>query len=114
MDIEFNRPQSRRKSQRQSTMTILNILLQDPTIFKEASPFGTAIYGLFIVALIGAIIYLVKRMDKKDQEYKELAEKILVLATEIKSGILDVKDHRVEVITKLTQIQTDMAKIVNK
>lgn len=113
MDIEFNRPQSRRKGQRKPTM-ILNILLQDPTIFKEASPFGTAIYGLFVVALIGAIIYLVKRMDKKDQEYKELAEKILVLATEIKSGILDVKDHRVEVITKLTQIQTDMAKIVNK
>ena len=96
-------------------MTILNLLLQvDPTIFKDASPFGTAIYGLFIVALGVAIIYLVKKMDKKDQEYKELAEKILVLATEIKSGILDVKDHRVEVITKLTQIQTDMAKIINK
>lgn len=93
---------------------ILNLLLQDPTIFKEASPFGTAIYGLFIVALVGAIIYLVRKLDKKDDEYKELAEKTLVVVTEVKAGILDVKDHRAEVLNKLNNLQWDMTKIIDK
>jgi hypothetical protein len=41
---------------------MIYILLQaiDPLVFQDATPFGTAIYGLLVLALIGAIIYLIK------------------------------------------------------
>ena len=76
---------------------MIHFLLQtiDPLAFKDATPFGTAIYGLLVLALVGAIIYLVKKLDSKDKDYKDLAEKTMVVITEVKEKILDIRDHRV-------------------
>ena len=94
---------------------MIYILLQaiDPLVFKDATPFGTAIYGLFILGLIAAIIYLIKRIDAKDKDYKDLAEKTMVVITEVKEKILDIRDHRATVITKLDDLYKEITRLKN-
>ena len=88
------------------------LLLQvDPNLFKDASPFGTAIYGLFVLALIGAIIYLIKKLDSKDKDYKDLAEKTMVVITEVKDKILDIRDYRITVVNKLDELYKEITKL---
>ena len=118
-------------------MTILNILLQvDPEHFKQATPYSWGIYTVLVTCLAAAIvfvwryfvnvikdikkektdaeIYYQKKIEELEASGKELAEKALIVITEVKVGILDVKDHRIEVISKLNNLQTDMNKIINK
>jgi hypothetical protein len=85
---------------------MIYILLQaiDPLVFKDASPFGTAIYGLFVLALIGAIIYLVRKVDSKEKDYKDLAEKTMVVITEVKEKMLDDKDYKSMIVNKLDDL----------
>lgn len=85
---------------------MIYILLQaiDPLVFKDASPFGTAIYGLFVLALIGAIIYLVRKVDSKEKDYKDLAEKTMVVITEVKEKMLDDKDYKAMIVNKLDDL----------
>ena len=94
---------------------MIYILLQaiDPLVFQDASPFGTAIYGLFILGLIAAIIYLIKRIDAKDKDYKDLAEKTMVVITEVKEKVLDIRDHRATVITKLDDLYKEITRLKN-
>jgi hypothetical protein len=94
---------------------MIYILLQaiDPLVFKDATPFGTAIYGLFILGLIAAIIYLIKKLDAKDKDYKDLAEKTMVVITEVKEKILDIRDHRATVITKLDDLYKEITRLKN-
>jgi hypothetical protein len=82
-----------------------DLLLQvDPLQFKEASPFGTAIYGLLVLALIVAVIFLWLLVNKKDAQYKELAEKALVVMTEVKGQMSYFSEHGKIVINKLDDI----------
>ena len=94
---------------------MIHILLQaiDPLVFQDATPFGTAIYGLLVLALVGAIIYLVKKLDSKDKDYKDLAEKTMVVITEVKEKILDIRDHRATVITKLDDLYKEITRLKN-
>jgi hypothetical protein len=94
---------------------MIHFLLQtiDPLVFKDASPFGTAIYGLLVLALIAAIIYLIKKLDSKDKDYKDLAEKTMVVITEVKEKILDIRDHRATVITKLDDLYKEITRLKN-
>jgi flagellar biogenesis protein FliO len=94
---------------------MIYILLQaiDPLVFQDATPFGTAIYGLLVLALVGAIIYLVKKLDSKDKDYKDLAEKTMVVITEVKEKILDIRDHRATVITKLDDLYKEITRLKN-
>ena len=94
---------------------MIYILLQaiDPLVFQDASPFGTAIYGLLVLALITAIIYLIKKLDSKDKDYKDLAEKTMVVITEVKEKILDIRDHRATVITKLDDLYKEITRLKN-
>ena len=94
---------------------MIHFLLQaiDPLVFQDATPFGTAIYGLLVLALVGAIIYLVKKLDSKDKDYKDLAEKTMVVITEVKEKILDIRDHRATVITKLDDLYKEITRLKN-
>jgi hypothetical protein len=94
---------------------MIHFLLQaiDPLVFQDASPFGTAIYGLLVLALIAAIIYLIKKLDSKDKDYKDLAEKTMVVITEVKEKILDIRDHRATVITKLDDLYKEITRLKN-
>jgi hypothetical protein len=94
---------------------MIYILLQaiDPLVFQDATPFGTAIYGLLVLALIAAIIYLIKKLDSKDKDYKDLAEKTMVVITEVKEKILDIRDHRATVITKLDDLYKEITRLKN-
>ena len=93
---------------------MIDLILQvDPNLFKDASPFGTAIYGLLVLALIAAIIYLIKKLDSKDKDYKDLAEKTMVVITEVKEKILDIRDHRATVITKLDDLYKEITRLKN-
>ena len=94
---------------------MIHFLLQtiDPLVFQDATPFGTAIYGLLVLALIAAIIYLIKKLDSKDKDYKDLAEKTMVVITEVKEKILDIRDHRATVITKLDDLYKEITRLKN-
>lgn len=104
---------------------MIDILLQaDPTIFKDATPYSSAIYGLLVVGCGFIIYYLAKRIDKKeaqtnalialkDAEYKELAENTLVMITEIKEKILDIRDYRATVLAKLDDLYKEINRLKN-
>lgn len=90
----------------------MTILLQDPTVFKDASPYGTAIYGLLVLAGVFVIYYLAKQVEKKetliankDSEYKQLAEKTMVVLTEVKEKVLDIRDYRATVFNELKELK---------
>ena len=83
----------------------------DPSIFKEASPYGTAVYGLLVVALVAALIYLDRKLTNKDKDYRDLAEKTMIVITEVKEKILDIRDHRITVINKLDDLYKEITKL---
>lgn len=98
------------------------ILLQTPESFSNINP--STVYGLFVVALVGAIIYLVRRqdkreaefmtiIDKKDTENKVFAEKCLVALTLMNEKVLDLNETK-EDIKALSGMMKESNDILNK
>ena len=82
------------------------VLLQAPESFSNINP--STVYGLFVVALIGAIVYFARRLDKKETEYsasiekkdlenKAFAEKCLVALTLMNEKVLDLNETKEDI-----------------
>lgn len=88
---------------------IPNTLLQiDTAQFSGASPLSTAVYGILVAVLVGAIYWLAKQYLKARADYQVLSEKTLVVITEVKEKILDqseTKQQLQSIETKLTGLQ---------
>lgn len=87
---------------------ITELLQIDTAQFSGASPMSTAVYGILVAVLVAAILYLARKVDKKEVQYQELSNKTLVVITEVKEKILDQSETKTQLAsieTKLTSLQ---------
>ena len=87
---------------------MIALLQVDPTQFTGASPLSTAVYGVLVAVLVGAIVWLAKQYIQARTDYQELSNKTLVVITEVKEKILDqseTKQQLSSIETKLTNLQ---------
>ena len=107
---------------------MIEILLQiDPNQFKEATPYSWGVYGILVLGLVAALIFVTKyfvielrektkehalreaeykaKLEIKEKEYKEVAEKSIIVLTEIKEKVLDIKDYRITVLGEFAEIR---------
>lgn len=87
---------------------MIHLLQIDTAQFSGASPLSTAVYGILVAVLVGAIYWLAKQYIKARADYQTLSEKTLVVITEVKEKILDQTETKAQIQTidtKLTALQ---------